>query len=104
LKFLKIDYKNIEKQLKADYASNESVIAKAAFKKLVETTPVDTGKARDGWKLTKKSKGFLIENPVSYIKKLNTGSSKQAPAMFIEQALLDTKGIKPDSISVAYDE
>ena len=104
MKFLKIDYKNIEKQLKAAYAVNEKAIAEEAFKKLVETTPVDTGKAQDGWKLTKKSKGFSIENPVPYIKTLNTGSSKQAPAMFIEQALLDTKGIKPDSISVTYDE
>ena len=104
MKFLKIDYKNIEKQLKADYTVNEKAIAKAAFKNLVEATPVDTGKARDGWKLIKKNKGFSIENPISYIKALNTGSSKQAPAMFIEQALLDTKGIKPDSISVTYDE
>ena len=104
MKFLRVDYKSIEKELKAAYVANEKVIAKAALKKLVETTPVDTGLARDSWKLTKKSRGFSIENSVSYIKTLNTGSSKQAPAMFIEQALLDTKGIKPDSISVTYDE
>lgn len=104
MKFLRVNYKNIENQLKADYLKNEKRVAETALQNLVDATPVDTGKAKNSWSLTRENKGYSIRNSVSYIKELNTGSSKQAPAMFIEQALSDTKGIKPDSISVAYDE
>jgi hypothetical protein len=50
---------------------------------LVAATPVDTGKARAGWKV----KGSTITNNVSYIGDLNRGSSQQAPPHFIEKVL-----------------
>jgi len=53
-------------------------------------TPVDTGKARDGWYQTKNS----IENDVEYVNTLNSGSSKREPLHFIEEAVLSTRGIK----------
>ena len=55
-------------------------------------TPVDTGKARKGWRNIKTTQigggagGFII-NEVEYISDLNNGNSKQAPKFFIEQVL-----------------
>lgn len=59
---------------------------------LVAATPVDTGEARDGWVVTETG----IENNVDHISLLNKGSSQQAPAHFIEQAVLSVEGIRPD--------
>ena len=61
---------------------------------LKRATPVRTGKARDGWMVTAKG----IENPVDYIDKLNGGSSKQAPAFFIEKTLLSDPDVRPNGI------
>lgn len=73
---------NIEIEERLDYSLNTLQIV----------TPVDTGKARAGWKLTKlKNKEKLVEgileNPVDYISELNKGHSRQAPRYFIEQVL-----------------
>lgn len=52
-------------------------------------TPVDTGKARDSWGLTKEGKDkFSVASDVSYMENLNQGTSKQAPAHFIETVAL----------------
>lgn len=83
---------------------------------LVETTPVDIGRARSNWNPSlnvpdssivepgqKKSISgintaykitdtILISNNLPYIKKLNEGSSKQAPAGFVDAALQKGKG------------
>lgn len=50
---------------------------------LMRATPVDTGRARNGWQLTPGDEP-VIENQVPYIGVLNDGHSKQAPAMFVE--------------------
>jgi hypothetical protein len=63
---------------------------------LKEATPVDTGEARDGWKI----EGSSIVNPVEHIKYLNEGSSVQAPLRFIEQTVLSQEGINPSGIIV----
>lgn len=63
---------------------------------LREATPVDTGKARDGWYRTKKS----IENDVEYIDRLNEGSSEQAPSHFVERTVLSHPGVQPDGVIV----
>ncbi len=49
-------------------------------------TPVDTGKARDGWRVI----NDVIVNDVDYIDKLNEGTSQQAPSHFIERTLFLT--------------
>lgn len=59
---------------------------------LKENTPVDTGNARDHWKLD--AKGNII-NETDYIEPLNHGHSKQAPAHFIEKTLLSQDGVSP---------
>jgi len=79
---------------------------------LKRVTPVDTGRARNSWLATQNKNEFektgsggiplglmsnvsedkieqwYITNGVPYIKKLNEGSSKQAPARFIENTVL----------------
>lgn len=65
---------------------------------LVEATPIDTGKARRGWTI----KGKTLENSVSYIDDLNKGSSRQAPAYFIEKTVLSHPGVKPNGVIVRY--
>lgn len=51
-------------------------------------TPVDTGNARDSWSTTKQGSTFIVQNDAEYIANLNDGSSKQAPAHFIESVAL----------------
>lgn len=63
-----------------------------ATETLKVVTPVDTGRARKGWKdkTYKAPDGYLdgaIVNDVEYISVLNKGHSKQAPKYFIEQVL-----------------
>jgi hypothetical protein len=59
---------------------------------LRQVTPVDTGKAREGWYNEKYTDAYgygsaSIINEVEYIDVLNSGHSKQAPKYFIEQVL-----------------
>jgi hypothetical protein len=58
---------------------------------LKKATPVDTGAARDAWRI----EGNSIVNDQDYIDKLNSGSSTQAPKHFIEQAVLRVAGVIP---------
>lgn len=95
------------------------------YRQAVIATPVDTGRARFGWNITVKSPSLTvppdgkysmpnieehgidttfsvtpsqtiyITNRVPYIEKLNEGSSRQAPARFVELAAERVqKGIK----------
>ena len=69
---------------------------KYAVKTLKQVTPVDTGRARQGWYIERLPRVFgqwlgtigFISNDVEYISKLNDGHSKQAPKYFIEQVLI----------------
>ncbi len=63
---------------------------------LKDATPVDTGKARDGWQL----EDGKIVNHVEHIDELNAGSSKQAPTHFIERTLLAFSEVKPNGVIV----
>ena len=55
---------------------------------LIAFTPIDTGLARRSWGVTKMPHIYNVENTVPYIQHLNEGSSKQAPARFIEAIAL----------------
>lgn len=76
--------------------SERSVLTKTQAKQtvnklkedLVEATPIDTGLARESWKITEQNNNFNIENTVDYIQYLNEGSSTQAPSHFIETTAL----------------
>ena len=65
-----------------------------ATRTLRQVTPVDTGRARKGWKhridrgfVSGETIGGTISNNVEYIDILNKGHSKQAPRFLIEQVL-----------------
>jgi hypothetical protein len=55
---------------------------------LIDETPVDTGRARQGWQLDDAGDAIKITNNVEYIGALNNGHSKQAPQHFVE-AIVD---------------
>ena len=85
-----------------------------AYTRIVERTPVDTGRARQNWGIAPTEpgdapdaatvilsnadpmNGYVIYNNLDYIEDLEMGSSKQAPAGFIRLSLaelgLDLKG------------
>ena len=63
----------------------------ALYREIKATTPVDTGFAQSRWRLVRvasffgKLARYRLENDASYINQLNLGSSRKAPARFIEQ-------------------
>lgn len=89
---------DLEKEIKKEAEKIKKVKIEKMIEALKEATPVDTGRARDGWY----SDGDLIKNDVEYINELNHGSSKQAPSHFIEKTLLSDVGIKPTGVIVKY--
>lgn len=52
-----------------------------------KTTPIDTGKARRGWRRSLTPKGATINNSVPYISALEKGHSRQAPKGMIQPAI-----------------
>ena len=98
---------NLEKTVRA--------VALVVDAELVNTTPVKSGRARSNWnpslntpdatirepgqkqsidpiaKSYKITDTILISNNLPYIKRLNEGSSKQAPAGFVDAALAKGK-------------
>ena len=57
---------------------------------LSNNTPIDTGRARDGWHVTENG----VENDVEYISDLNNGSSRKATKNFIEQTIINDKEVR----------
>ena len=64
---------------------------------LKDRTPVDTGEARDGWRIN--GRGNIV-NDVDHIEALNKGHSTQAPSHFIEQTVMSFENVKPNGIIV----
>ena len=89
--------KEVKKQLKS---SCERMV-----EDLKEATPVDTGRARDSWKI-EETQGMryplVVKNNVPYIERLNAGSSKQAPSFFVERIALQHG--KPDGTIVTVEK
>lgn len=55
---------------------------------LEAATPKDTGFASSRWEVSGIFPRFRVSNDASYIEFLNRGSSKQAPAFFVESIAL----------------
>lgn len=55
---------------------------------LKQATPEDTGFAASRWTVAGSFPRFRVENDAGYIEHLNNGSSKQAPAFFVERIAL----------------
>lgn len=81
-------FSEIDNSFKLKIKNNLKSKVDALVKDLKSVTPVDTGKARDSWKSEATEKGFKVTNSVEYIEQLNHGSSKQAPANFVEKTAL----------------
>ncbi len=105
------------KELREDHREHTAEIAMAIHRNLVLTTPVDTGRARSNWlpsvgtprvnevsatdamtAIMAAEAEFMpeglpfwptlyIANNLPYIRKLNEGHSRQAPAHFVELAI-----------------
>jgi len=76
-------------------------LANDLFTEVKNTTPVDTGRARSGWKKKVNDQGFEISNNVPYVPVLDKGrhmtprgmrGSKQAPRGIIGPSLQAIKG------------
>lgn len=92
---LKINILNINQEFEKLLKSNSSITkenTRKTVKNLVEelrqNTPIDTGLARASWKTEDSLVGIDVKNTTDYIEYLNQGSSKQAPAYFIESIAL----------------
>ena len=90
--------REMRKDLHAEFALKTALKKKEMVSALRKVTPVDTGKARDGWTTTATG----LANPVKYIDRLNQGSSKQAPSFFIQRTLLTQRDVSPSGIIVRY--
>jgi hypothetical protein len=90
---------NLEKEFLTKVNDSKKDVVLKAVGRLRRDTPVDTGYARDQWKVD--SKGSII-NDTQYLPELNHGSSKQAPAFFIESAMLEDPRLSPNGMIVTY--
>jgi hypothetical protein len=79
-----------DKELAEQHITATNKVKNDLLERLRRATPVDTGHARDSWKMTENG----IINDAEYISDLNNGSSKQAPPFFVEKEILATPGVK----------
>lgn len=97
---IKLNTKDFLRQITKDVedASNKGLGKRVSELKtqLSLATPVATGAAAQSWKV----KGNTITSDCEYMEILNAGSSKQAPAFFIEKTLLSNPDVKPNGIIV----
>jgi hypothetical protein len=82
------EFENALKQITISTKELNRKTVDTMVNELVLKTPIDTGLARASWKTIETSNGVNIENSTEYIRYLNEGSSKQAPARFIESTAL----------------
>lgn len=99
---IKVDLSGLSNSLKKEASSILLEVSNNAVKELEENTPVDTGAAAESWKMQLNPSGSAtITNDKEYLKYLNAGSSKQAPANFIESIMLNYG--KPKGPIVTYE-
>jgi len=82
------EFNKIFSDRKNSRISQGSLMVSEMLDELAAATPIDTGLARASWDTERVGDLFKVKNPVDYIQKLNQGSSKQAPARFIERIAL----------------
>jgi len=108
------EFEKLDRETKKEINSIARTQAFDTMNKVKQNTPIDTGRARNSWILTTEKNKFkdakngsnlpsflppvddrkietlYLTNGTPYIENLNQGSSKQAPARFIETAILGT--------------
>ena len=90
LKGVKETLASLKKQLEEEKEKRKNEEKQKILENLKAATPVDTGEAQEGWYANANS----IENDVEHIDVLNSGSSQQAPAYFIERTVLKNPHVK----------
>lgn len=89
---IRFDYKkeldSIKREVLEETVNAVHKQAKDALDELRSKTPVDTGRARDSWRLDFTRQGATLSNDTPYLPQLNSGSSQQAPSHFIEAVML----------------
>jgi hypothetical protein len=93
--------KELKNKLETEYQNNLKDIAELALTELKLATPKDTGAAANAWEKNINNDSITLTNKKSYVKQLNAGSSKQAPANFIESTMLNYG--KPKGPIVTYE-
>jgi len=88
VKHARIEMRRVEHKLNEQSSREFNATVNSFIRALKEATPIDTGEARSGWTRRNTLRGALVENDVEHVKQLNEGSSKQAPANFIEKTAL----------------
>ena len=84
------EFNRLQKEIEKESKSYVEKKSRQIVAELIIATPVDTGEARKGWELNLNTDGSTtIVNDVEHIVNLNEGSSKQAPAYFVEQIALN---------------
>ena len=87
-------FRELNEDITEEVAEDTRSEAGELYRNLQAATPVDTGFARSSWRVSRVTRGFgreseiIIENTAEYIDDLNRGSSRQAPARFIENTVL----------------
>ena len=88
-------FRDLEEDLMVEVATDLEEQSEEFLDAVREATPVDTGNARDSWFLTPPRRSVIGQesetvafNTTDYIDELNNGSSRQAPARFIESTAL----------------
>ena len=101
LKLQVIGLPNVQNALGKELESAVKRLSNDLFAEVRATTPVDTGRARSGWREKTTKKNFVIENKVPYIDVLDKGrhmtsrgmrGSKQAPNGIVGPSLKAIKG------------
>lgn len=88
MKNVDIEFKRLKALQDETISKNHSLSVANMVKDLEDATPVATGKARRSWSVARQGNVFTVANSVPYIQYLNQGSSKQAPAYFVEAIAL----------------
>jgi len=84
------DQNKLLREVKDSIGKSVAAVSTQVLEELRAVTPKDTGEASNSWEITNLTKtSFKVTNDEDYIKYLNAGSSKQAPANFIEKVVLD---------------
>ena len=79
-------------QMKREIDALISDIASQTKRVAQQNTPIDTGRARKGWKKSRTRQGFEVENSVPYIGFLEKGHSKQAPRGILKPTVRKVTG------------
>ena len=96
-----IGIQSVARQLDDELRSAVKMLGNEVFTEVKRTTPVDTGRARSGWKKQVTDRSFEISNDVPYVPVLDKGrhmtrkgyrGSKQAPDGIVGPSLKTVKG------------